>query len=328
MEKIETERIRQAGKEPAVKNRPILGHRFARSLDWNLLRTFHEIVQAKGISPAARATSRKQPALSMALRRLEEMLDTRLCQRGRSGFILTQDGEMLARACDEMFGAVASIPTSFAEATAEIRGRVRIQMVSNLVDPVIDRALGRMQAAHPSVEIFVSVSTWEVVPRSVLRNEVDVGIAPAHVQLAPLTYEPLFREIYRPYCGVGHPLFGICPGDARKLAAHGLIHTGADEPVQLTRYRMHYGIGRKIAGQSERLEEARRLALLGIGVCFLPEAFAAPEVAAGTLHPLLDRDGAPSSEICMISSPDAPPHAARDVLLRLLRESRSATGAG
>jgi hypothetical protein len=33
--------------------RPARGARFARNLDWNLLKTFYEIVQARGISQAA-----------------------------------------------------------------------------------------------------------------------------------------------------------------------------------------------------------------------------------------------------------------------------------
>jgi LysR family transcriptional regulator, transcriptional activator for bauABCD operon len=302
--------------------RPIPGQRFARNLDWNLLRTFHEIARAGGLSQAARATSRKQPALSMALRRLEDLLGARLCQRGPGGFCLTQEGEMLAKTCDSIFGAVTRIPTSFANATAEVRGRVRIQMINNLVDRRIDRALGRFHSAYPSVEIFVNISTWEVVPRTVLRNEADIGLAPAHVRISPLRYELLFSEVYRPYCGRSHPLHGRMFADPGDLAQYPLIHTGADEPEQLTNFRNKHGIGRRIAGLSERLEEARRLTLLGTGICFLPEGLAAPDVADGGLHALLERDGAPSSEIFLISGPDAPAHRARDLLLDFFRQSR------
>lgn len=298
---------------------PIAGRRFATSLDWNLLRTFHEIVRAGGISKAARLNARKQPAMSMALRRLEELLGAVLCHRGPSGFYLTQEGEMLAETCDRIFGTIANVPNQFASSTTEIRGRVRIQMISNLVDRSIDERLSTFHRLYPAVEIFINVSAWEVVPRVVLRNAADIGIAPAQVRVRALRYEPFFREIYQAYCGPQHPLFGRTFRNPRDLAASGLIHTGADEPEQLTSYRLKHGIGRIVAGLAERIEEARRLTLLSAGVCFLPEALAQPDVAAGRLQPLLDTDDLPSSQMFLISNPKAPGHRARDRLLDLFR---------
>ncbi|MCJ9712719.1 LysR family transcriptional regulator, partial [Bordetella hinzii] len=48
----------------------------ARSLDWNLLRTFLVIAEAQGISAAADILGRTQPAVSAALKRLEETMGT------------------------------------------------------------------------------------------------------------------------------------------------------------------------------------------------------------------------------------------------------------
>ena len=69
------------------------------------------------------------------------------------------------------------------------------------------------------------------------------------------------------------------------------------------------------AGLSEHLEEARRLAILGVGICFLPEAFVSSDVEDGKLHPVLARGKDPASDIFLISNPDAPIHRARDILL-------------
>lgn len=298
---------------------PIAGRRFATALDWNLLRTFHEIVKAGGISSAAKINSRKQPALSMSLKRLEEMLGAILCHRGPSGFYLTQEGEMLAETCNSIFGTIATVPNRFANSTLEIRGRVRIQMISNLVNNSMDANLHTFHQTYPAVELFINISTWEVVPRVVLRNAADIGIAPSQMPIKTLCYEPLFKEIYKLYCGPSHPLFGKIFRDPRDLAHYGLIHTGADEPEQLTAYRLKYGLGRIIAGLAERIEEARRLALLSVGICFLPEELAKPDVIAGRLHQVLETDDNPSSEIFLISNPQAPAHRARDKLLELLR---------
>ncbi len=296
------------------------GRHFARNLDWNLLRAFHEIVQAGGLSSAARQTSRKQPALSMALKRLETHVGARLCRRGPGGFKLTREGESLAETCESIYGGVALIPHSVANVATDVHGRVRIQLISNLVDSRIDTAIQSFHRAHELVEIFVSVTTWDVIQRSVLRNEVEIGIAPAHHQDPDLRYELLFREVYRPYCGRSHVLYGVTVDHPAELAGYPFVLTGADEPDQQTKYRQRYGLGRHVAGLSEHLEEARRLTVLGLGLCFLPEAFAARDTESGQLHPVLASDNNPSSEISVISNPLAQTHRARDLLLQHFRD--------
>jgi DNA-binding transcriptional LysR family regulator len=227
----------------------------------------------------------------------------------------------LAELCKTVFESVRGIPGHLANTSTELRGRVRIQLISNLIDPAIDAAIESFHRSHPNVEIFVSVTTWDVIKRSVLQTEVELGIAPAHDKDPRLRYELLFREIYRPYCGRAHALFGRTLAGPKALAGEAIVLTGADEPDELTRFRTRYNIGRRVAGLSEHLEEARRLTLLGVGVCFLPETFAAREVTEGRLSALLARGEDPSSAIYFISTPEARPHRARDLLLDHFRQA-------
>ena len=288
--------------------RPPTGCHFARNLDWNLLRAFQEIVLAGGISRAAQRTGQKQPALSMALKRIEDHVGARLCRRGPGGFKLTREGELLAETCESIFGSVARIPRSVANVAMDIHGRVRIQLISNLVDLRIDDAIESFHRAHELVEIFVSVTTWDVIQRSMLRNEVEIGIAPApaHHRDPDLRYEVLFHEVYRPYCGRSHPLFGTAVDHPGDLAAYSFVLTGADEPEPQTKFRQRYSLGRHVAGLSEHLDEARRLTVLGLGLCFLPEACASRDTATGQLHPVLGSGNNPSSEILVISNLSLP----------------------
>ncbi len=314
-------------KSRTSRGAPPTGRHFARNLDWNLLRAFHEIVQADGVSRAARRTGQKQPTFSMALKRLEDHIGARLCRRGPGGFKLTLEGELLAETCESMFGNVAHIPHSVANVATDVHGRVRIQLISNLVDLRIDEGIQSFHQVHELVEIFVSVATWDVIQRSVLRNEVEIGIAPApaHHRDPDLHYEVLFHEVYRPYCGRSHSLFGVTVDQPAELAGYSFILTGADEPDPQTKFRQRYGLGRHVAGLSEHLEEARRLTVLGLGLCFLPEAFTARDMATGQLHLVLAPGHDPSSEILVISNPQAPTHRARDLLLQYFRRDLSSS---
>lgn len=306
-------------KKGDVATRPARGIRFARNLDWNLLRAFYEVVQAQGVSKAARRTGRGQPTISMALKRLEDVVGVRLCHRGPSGFGLTREGEMVSRICDRLFTSVASVPGTLAHAIEEVRGRVRVQMISNLVNERLDRALETFHKDYENVEVYISISTWDVIKRNVLRNEVELGISTIGDRDPDLRYEPLFREVYRPYCGRSHPLYGRSVDNPADLASYGFVLTGGDEPDQLRQFRQRHHLGRKVAGLSEHLEEARRLATVGVGLCFLPEAFAERDVADGDLHPVLPPSGEPASDIFLLFDPKAPDHRLRDLLAEHIR---------
>src|SRR5262245_55402938 len=91
---------------------------FARTLDWNLLKFFNEIAQARGVTRAAAELNRKQPAISLALRRLEDRLGVILCRRGPMGFELTEEGQILAEACLRFTEAIRDIPYRLSDVKA------------------------------------------------------------------------------------------------------------------------------------------------------------------------------------------------------------------
>ena len=291
------------------------GRVFSRRLDWNLLKSFHEIAVHGGVTRAAEELGRKQPAMSLSLRRLEDQLSVTLCQRGPKGFALTQEGQVVADICDRLFGHIARLPNRVADTSEVLRGKVRVQVISNLVDKKLDEAIERFHRANPLVELYVSVVTWDMVSRSLIRNEVDIGIAPAHHKKRRLRYRRLFTEYHRPYCGRGHHLYGRLFQTPDELADESFILTGADEPDELTQFRLRHRLGRHVAGLSEHLEEARRLTMLGMGICFLPQEFAAPDVVEGRLHPLLPAFEDCTNQIYVITNPNTPAFPARERFL-------------
>jgi DNA-binding transcriptional LysR family regulator len=296
---------------------------FSRKLDWNLLKAFHEIAESGSISQAALVLSRKQPTLSLALKRLEEHLGASLCSRGTRGVALSDEGRLLAEQCSRVNRLVREIPSRMAKVGQEVRGQLKLQLISNIVCPLLDRTLVTFHRRHPHVEILIDIAAWEAVGRALLRNERDIGIAPARFHHAELSYRLLFVEAHRAYCGRAHPLFGQTINDPAVLANYGFVLTGADEPDQLTRFRLRYGLGRNAVGLSEHLEEARRLVLLGLGICFLPDSYAEPDVVEGRLWPLTGAADAPSMEIFVITHPSAPRHLARQLFLKeLSRQAR------
>jgi LysR family transcriptional regulator, transcriptional activator for bauABCD operon len=288
---------------------------FPRNVDWNLLKTFHEIVEARGVTGAGRVLRRKQPAISLALKRLEAALGVILCRRGPRGFELTDEGMLVAETCRSLNALVRNVPKRLDNLAEEVRGRISIQVISSLVCGHFDAGISRFHERHPKVEILIDITTWDSVAPALLRDEIDVGVASAQTLRCDLNYDFLFDEVHGAYCGRTHPLYGKTFGDPSALSGQAFVLTGADEPDLLTVYRMRHGLGLEVAGLSEHLDEAKRLTMLGIGICFLPEPFAAPDVAAGRLWPLLQQSQQPSVPVFLITNPRAPHKLARQLLL-------------
>ena len=80
-------------------------------LDWNLLRTFLTIVHERSISRAAVRLHITQPAVSLALRRLEDQLGHTLIERRGSHFRLTRVGEDVLRIATDVYGNVSKCST-------------------------------------------------------------------------------------------------------------------------------------------------------------------------------------------------------------------------
>lgn len=288
---------------------------FHRRIDWNLFRTFHEIASAEGITRAAENIARKQSAVSLALKRLEDHLGTKLCRRGPGGFSLTDEGLIVAETCEALNAMVSSMPSRIEKLAEQLVGRINIKMIGNIVCEKLDAAIRGFHTRHPQVQISIDICTWDAVAGSLLREVSDIGFSPVRHFRADLEYNLLFEEVHRPYCGSGHPLFGRTFDDPSELRDEPFVLTGNDEPDELTAYRITHGLGSRIAGLSDSPEEAMRLAKLGFGICFLPDGLAAEAVSQNQLSPLLGYDTAPRLSIYVITNPAAQRHLARDRLV-------------
>ncbi|HET9629246.1 MAG TPA: LysR family transcriptional regulator [Novosphingobium sp.] len=292
---------------------------FARTIDWNLLKVFLEIVRCGGIGAAARALGKQQPSVSASLKRLEDQLGARLFERSTSGIRITAAGKALQALCEDLFETVRMAQHQVAQATKQVGGTVRIQLVSSIVCPEFDEAIGSFHRRHPAITMELRVSPWRGVLEALASGEVEVGIGYEGASGPELIYEPMFVETQQLYCARAHPLYGRKLDRLADLRREGFVLTGADEPEAVTRLRGRHGLGQTEAGLAEDVHEALRLVSMGVGLGFLPEGAAQGLVASGTLWPLLPPEHRPAYEIYLISRADPSRDTATQLFLDEIR---------
>lgn len=296
---------------------------FARQVDWNLFRVFHEIARCGSLSATARALHMQQPSVSAALKRLETALDCRLCERSSTGIVLTPAGQALAGACERLLVEVRAMPEAVGDVGEALEGSLTLAMLSRIVSPALDAALARFHAQHPRVRLRIEVAPWRAVVDAVRRGDAGIGIACDDAPGVDLRYEPLMRETQQLYCSDRHPLFGHAPFLPNELAGERFIDTGDDEPAELTAFRRRHGLGALVGGEAQDLNEVRWLIGLGVGIGFLPTVVAASLPQAQALWPLLPAERLPSYPVHVITRAGAGlPPLARRLLEALQREMR------
>lgn len=77
-----------------------------QTLDLRLLRIFQLVVRFNGFSAAQEPLGMTQATISAHMKQLEGRLGVRLCERGRSGFYLTEQGKQVHSAMLDLFSSI------------------------------------------------------------------------------------------------------------------------------------------------------------------------------------------------------------------------------
>ncbi len=281
--------------------------RFANDLDWNLLRTFTVIAEEGSITRAANRLLRGQPAVSLALQRLEESLDNRLVDRGRGSFRLTAAGRNLYRECVDLYDGISRLKDITALASQVVSGNVSIHLASHVVTPLLDDLLYETCRAHPEVTYDIATVTSATVAQQVQEKNASFGICLVNRRLPDLDYKVIYREFFGFFCGPRHPLFGrknLRLNDLRGLDAVSFSTDDLNDalrPVALL--RRQYALDQRIIGQSTQLEEVRRMIVCGLGIGPLPVHVVEREVKDGLLWRLPPYKNPPAVDIFLVTNP-------------------------
>ena len=281
--------------------------RFPWNLDWNLLRTFMVVVEQRGISRAADFLGLKQPTISAALKRLEEITGHELIIRKPNQFAVTRAGKMLYNECSQIFGSVSQLPSLLADGGDELRGHIAVATTSHVISEHFDGALHDFAAANPKVTFSAAVVDSEEVMIRVRQNRVSLGICLLQSVPQDLKAVILYREFFGLYCGSKHRLYGrgkiAMPELEGEISVSFQTET-EDGPLRaVAQLRNRAKLAPGWRGVSSSLHELRRMIVAGIGIGALPLHVAQPDVDNGRLRQLPPYDDLPMVNIYMVTNP-------------------------
>lgn len=122
-----------------------------RNLDMTALRSFVAVADSGGVTRAAGVLNLTQSAVSMQLKRLEEMLSAQLFDRANRKIQLTTDGEHLLSYARRMVQLNDEVVTRMTDPGHE--GEVVLGVPHDIVYPAIPDVLKRFNAAYPKMRV-------------------------------------------------------------------------------------------------------------------------------------------------------------------------------
>jgi DNA-binding transcriptional LysR family regulator len=124
-----------------------------RNIPMDCLRSFVTVAEVRGFTQAGQVLGKTQPAVSLQIKRLEELIEAQLFLRGGPQLELTVTGE-------RMLGYARQILSLNDEALAElarptISGRIRCGIPSEFATILLPRLLGRFVQSYPAVALDI-----------------------------------------------------------------------------------------------------------------------------------------------------------------------------
>ncbi|MFS2223745.1 LysR family transcriptional regulator [Pantoea sp. B65] len=264
-------------------------------LDWNLLRTFLAIVQEGSISRAAIRLHLTQPAVSLALKRLEDRLNESLIARNGSNFTLTSAGELVYQEALVIYGSIARLSLAVQDIPHNLSGVVRLALVSGVNSDILDTMLTEFHTHHPRVTFEITTGSSSDVQHALLHYQVALGICLKHKNVPKLADTPLLHQNYFLYCGKPHPLYGQRHLTVEDLHNEDFVSFASEQLdgvlAPLALFRAQHAFEGMIIGTSPNLDEVRRMIRSGLGIGALPEHVVREEAEAGHLWKLPPYEG-------------------------------------
>ncbi|MCJ2179989.1 LysR family transcriptional regulator [Novosphingobium album (ex Hu et al. 2023)] len=245
--------------------------RFARNLDWNLLKYFTQIARHGGIGAAATSLNLSQPSVSAALRKLEEHVGAQLVIRSPKGVQLTSVGEAFSRECEQILSRIEAMPVTARELTGTVGGSVLVKTISHVASAALDAGLLNFRERYPDVELMLETAPWEDISQALVEGQLAVGVGFDDAQHPALQRTVLTYENMQIYCARSHPLAERVIDNPADLAGEPFIAYSAGEPAALKAFRERHRLGEHVVGFANTVHDAAWLISLGVGIGMLPE---------------------------------------------------------
>jgi len=248
------------------------------------LHVFLTVANEKSFSRAAEKLFRTQPAVSLALQRLESTLGEKLIERNAKDMVLTDAGRAVLDYARRFENLTAELTNALAELRDNSAGRLTIGANESTALYLLDY-IERYRRLYPKVKVQIRRSLSSKIPSEIIDGNLELGV---------ISYDPRDERLRAQVIYTDSLAFVVAP--THRLAERGTVsitELGNEtfiahnvlspyREVVLREFQRHQ-VALNMDIEMPTVETIRKLVQTTIGVAFLPRMCVEPEIRSGSL---------------------------------------------
>ncbi len=277
---------------------------------------FIEIAACGNLSRAAERLGVTQPALSQAVRKLEDEVGVPLLIRSKTGVRLTKSGERLQQQARQLLDDWARIRGEAVVLNEEARGHYSIGCHPSVALYSLPHVLPTLLGNHPGVEISLRHDLSRKITEGVVSCRIDFGIVVNPVEHQDLVIEPIcFDTVGFWTAREDSSLQKISDRDCVLICDPELMQTQT-----LCANLSRQGIRVRRTVESSSLEVVAALTASGVGIGVLPRRVAT-RIKEFALRPAGEQLPTYEDRICLIYRADGVASKGSRIVARMIRDT-------
>jgi DNA-binding transcriptional LysR family regulator len=253
------------------------------------LRIFVAVAEQQHMTRAAGELNLTQSATSAAIAALEARYGIKLFDRVGRGIVLTRTGSDFLIEARAVLARAKAATQLLHDLAGLKRGSLSIAASQTVGNYWLPRRVQAFHAAHPGIELRLSISNTEQVARMVLQGSADLGLVEGEVDESLLAASKIEGDRLILAVGTKHPWASRTKLAAKDLPTSQWIlrERGSGTRSMFEAALRHNGLklsDLRIALELPSNEAVRSAVEAGDGATAISDLVAAPSIAARTLH--------------------------------------------
>lgn len=237
------------------------------------------VAQERHFGRAAERCHISQPALSLAIRKLEEELETPVLERRTNQVTLTAVGDKVVQQAQRVLEAAEQIPLIVAQGKDQLAGAFKLGVIATVGPYILPDLIPLLHKRAPSMPLEIEENLTANLNRMLLHGQLDaIIVALPHEETGMLT-KPLYEEPFKVVVPVTHHWAKRKRIETEDLGAEKVIlpHAGHCFRRQLLDHCPEISLSDREGIQGNSLETIRQMVVSGLGITVLPCSALSPK---------------------------------------------------
>src|SRR5262249_51945033 len=158
------------------------------------LEAFLGVARLGNFTRAAKSLNMSQPALTQRIRRLEDALGVRLLDRTTRSVALTQVGREVLPVVERALGEINAVAPHVRDVAGRRRGSVTVAALPSVASTLLPAAIAAFRVRHAGITVRVRDGVGQRVTQLVKSGEADFGIGSLTRRDPELRVSPLMAD--------------------------------------------------------------------------------------------------------------------------------------